>query len=304
MADGLVTALLSASDAATATDPAGNTAVSPTYSFTVDSEPGVTPVLSFTTNVIDAAADSAWPLTVSGLDDETGTVRFADAFGHSASVNVTGNGTYSTDLSSLKDGPATSTLSLSDPAGNQWSVPGGALTMVGAPVPGSTLVQLPSSSTGNLGTVGPNGPTVIDASQTHGVTFQSGNGPDTMISGPNDTVFAGNGPDTLVGATGAALHAGTGPQTLYGAPGDTLFSGRGPDTFAFEPGFGLDTIVNFKANEDVLQINPSLIANFAAAMLDGKQMGLDTVFTVDPNDKITLQGVNLSNLTSSNFHFS
>jgi hypothetical protein len=219
-------------------------------------------------------------------------------------VNVTGNGTYYANLSSLKDGPVTSTLSLSDPAGNQWSLPGSTLTMVGAPATGSTLVQLPSSSTGNLGTVGPNGPTIIDASQTHNVTLQSGNGPNIIIAGSNDTVYAGNGPDTLVGAAGATLHAGNGPQTLYGAPGGTLFGGKSPDTFAFEPGFGLDAIFNFQANKDVLQFNPSVIGSFFAAMHDAKQIGANTVFTIDSTDKVTLENVNMSSLTSGNFRFS
>jgi Ca2+-binding RTX toxin-like protein len=144
---------------------------------------------------------------------------------------------------------------------------------------------------------------VIDASQTQGVTFQSRSGPDTIVAGPNDTVFAGNGADTLVGANGATLHAGNGPQTLYGAPGETLVAGKGPDTFAFEPGFGNDAVVNFSVGKDVLQFNPSLLANFAAAMVDAKQVGSNTVLTVDSHDSVTLQNVNLTSLTSSNFHF-
>jgi hypothetical protein len=150
---------------------------------------------------------------------------------------------------------------------------------------------------------GKDGPTVIDATQTHRITFQSGNGPDTIAAGPNDNVFAGNGPDTLIGATGASLHAGSGPQILYGAPGESMIGGNGPDTFVFEAGFGQDTVANFHTSNDVLQFNPSLFANFAVAMADAKQVGANTVFTRDASDSVTLQNVSMSNLTASNFHF-
>jgi hypothetical protein len=299
LADGHITSSLAVN-----TDAAGNsfTAV-PGTAVTLDTDKGVSPVLAFVSSVVDAAADSAWPVTISGLDDETGTLSFTDTSGHKVSVNVTGNGTYSVNLSSLVAGPVASNLSLSDPVGNHWSLAGAALTLIGTHLSGSTSVRLPPTSTGNLGKVGSNGPTVIDASQTHGITFQSGNGVDTIIAGPNDTVLAGSGPDTLIGATGATLEAGTGPQTLYGAPGETMVGSSGPDTFAFEPGFGHDTVVNFHSGNDVLRFNPSLLANFAAAMADAKQIGVNTVLTIDPDDSVTLQNVNLTSLSSSNFHF-
>jgi hypothetical protein len=117
-------------------------------------------------------------------------------------------------------------------------------------------------------------------------------------------VYAGNGPDTLIGATGATLNAGNGSQTLFGAPGETMIGGNGRDTFVFEPGFGRDTVANFHTNNGVLQFNPALLTNYAAAMTDAKQVGVDTVITVDANDSVTLQNVTLAHLASSNFHFS
>jgi hypothetical protein len=81
--------------------------------------------------------------------------------------------------------------------------------------PNATTITLPSSSTGNLGEIGGNGPTVIDASMTNGVTFSVGNGPVTIVAGPGDVIQAGNGPETIYGAPGATLKAGTGPDTLY-----------------------------------------------------------------------------------------
>jgi hypothetical protein len=299
LADGTI-----ASSLAVSTDAAGNSfAPVAGPAIMLDQDQSVAPIVSFIGSVIDAAADNAWPVTISGLDDETGTLAFTDAAGHTVSVGVTGNGIYSVNLAPLSDGAITSALSISDPAGNHWNMAEDALTLVGTALTGSNSIKLPATSTGNLGTVGTSGPTVLDAAQTDGVTFRSGNGPDTIIAGPNDTLYAGNGPDTLMGASGATLHAGNGSQTLYGAPGETMIGGSGPDTFVFEPGFGHDTVANFHTGNDVLQFNPALLANFAAAMADTKQVGADAVITLDANDSITVQNVNVSRLTASNFHF-
>src|SRR5262249_15001864 len=57
--------------------------------------------------------------TISGLEgDETGTVTFTDTIGHSDVVNIAENGTYSANLSNLKDGTLTYLVSVTDPAGN------------------------------------------------------------------------------------------------------------------------------------------------------------------------------------------
>jgi hypothetical protein len=180
------------------------------------------PVLSFIGPVINAAADTAWPVTVAGTAGETGTLVFTDSFGHNVSVNVNGDGRYSVNLSMLTDGSINSTLTLTDGS----SVSGSPLTLVGAPLPSDKYVRLLASSTGNLGKVGTDAASVIDASQTSNITFKTGNGPDTIIAGPNDVVYAGTGHDTVIGANGATLYAGSGPETLYGAPGETIFGGE------------------------------------------------------------------------------
>jgi hypothetical protein len=43
--------------------------------------------------------------------------------------------------------------------------------------------------------------------------------------------------------------------------------------------------------------------NYAAAMADTKQVGANTVITVDATDTATLTGVTASHLTASNFKF-
>jgi serralysin len=144
---------------------------------------------------------------------------------------------------------------------------------------------------------------VIDAAQTTGITFQSGNGPDTIVAGTNDVVYAGNGPDTLVGANGSTLYAGNGPDLLYGAPGSTLFGGSGPDAFAFEPGFGKETINNFHTSNDVIAFNSALFSSYAAVKAAESFDGHNTTITYDKNDTITLANVAPSSLSQKNFVF-
>jgi hypothetical protein len=122
--------------------------------------------------------------------------------------------------------------------------------------------------------------------------------------GSNSTVTLGNGNDTVFGGTNDILTIGNGQNQLVAAPGDTWTVGHGQDTFAFNPGFGNNTITDFNTSRDVLQFNPALFANYAAAMPDIKQLGANTVITYDANDTVTLTGVTASHLTASNFKFS
>jgi hypothetical protein len=238
----------------------------------------VPPAVSFIGPVVDAAADTTWPVNVSGLGGQNGTLVFSDASGDKI----------------------TSTIS----TGGQ-SASGGPLTLVGAPLPNDAHVTLSPSSTGNLGKVGTDSPSVIDAAQTSNVTFTTGNGPDTVVAGVNDIVHAGTGHDTLVGANGATLYAGSGPETLYGAPGEMLVGGSGADTFAFEPGSGQNTISNFHTSNDVIQFNPALFMNYASMMSSGAvtQSGANTVINDHAGDTVTLFGVAASKLTANNFSF-
>ena len=51
----------------------------------------------------------------------------------------------------------------------------------------------------------------------------------------------------------------------------------------------------------MLEFNHALI--YGAAMSDSRQVGLDTVITVDVHNSVTLQGTSLSSLTASSFKF-
>jgi RTX calcium-binding nonapeptide repeat (4 copies) len=72
----------------------------------------------------------------------------------------------------------------------------------------------------------------------------------------NDTVDGGDGDDTVRGGQGDdALTGGDGVDTLYGDFGDDLLTGGfGADVFVLQTGKGLDTIADFRPNEDSLGI--------------------------------------------------
>jgi hypothetical protein len=104
------------------------------------------------------------------------------------------------------------------------------------------------------------------------------------------------------GATAAAPVTNNTADTLVGVADATLVGSPASDTFVIGAGAGHQTIQNFDSAHDTLQFSASLFANYAAAMTDAKQMGTDTVFTIDARDSVTVQNVNMSSLTASNVH--
>ena len=80
-------------------------------------------------HVINATEAKTVSFTVGGLDDSgTGTVTFSNGTHHVA-VAVTGNGSYSVDLSSLNDGNITSSLSFTDGVGNSAAASGNTVAL-------------------------------------------------------------------------------------------------------------------------------------------------------------------------------
>jgi hypothetical protein len=81
-------------------------------------------------HVVNATEATDVAYTVSGLaTGEIGTVTFTDADHHQVSANVTGNGIYNADLSSLTDGTITSSLSAANPAGNGHTASGNSVLL-------------------------------------------------------------------------------------------------------------------------------------------------------------------------------
>ena len=137
--------------------------------------------------------------------------------------------------------------------------------------------------------------------------IEGGNGDDTVNgSGGADNLFGGNGGDQLFGGAGIdQLFGENGSDTLEGGAGnDILTGGNGPDRFVFGTGFGNDTITDFKAQNDTIQIDHNLVGGFGALMSHASQVGSSVVIALDAAHSITLQGVNLSSLNSGDFVFS
>jgi len=67
--------------------------------------------------------------------------------------------------------------------------------------------------------------------------------------------------------------------------------------------FGANTIQHFNVQNDTIQFDHTLFANFAAVQSHAVQMGADTVITADAANTITLEGIALSHLHAHDFLF-
>ncbi len=208
-------------------------------------------------------------LIVSAVDDQTGNVGIpiTGAYG-TLTLNADGSFSYSETGALPASGVGLDVFNYSASTG-QGGTATSTLTVVDTAA-GYNYIALPSTSTGNLGMIGGNGPTVVDASQTQGVTFSVGNGPKAILAGTGDVIQAGNGPTTIYGAAGAALKAGNGPDTLYGAANEDLFGGSGPDTFVFTNQFGVNDVASFNPFIDNIQLAASVFHSFGAMETSGE----------------------------------
>lgn len=114
------------------------------------------------------------------------------------------------------------------------------------------------------------------------------------VAGTNDN-------DTLIGDSKNNVLTGNGGH-------DTLTGNLGADTFVFASNngtvnFGHDTITDFKAGEDHLQIDHGIFKDFGAVQQHMQQVGNDVIITYDGNDTITLHDVTMANLHASDFIF-
>jgi len=127
-----------------------------------------------------------------------------------------------------------------------------------------------------------------------------GNGQNNSLMGTlfNDTIYGLGGNDSISGRAGDDKITG-------GAGDDTMYGGSGKDTFRFFAGFGHDTIGDFRANgdDDVIEIDHNLFADFNAVQSHVAQNGNDVVITLDADNSITLNNVNAGQLTDLQFHF-
>jgi Ca2+-binding RTX toxin-like protein len=114
--------------------------------------------------------------------------------------------------------------------------------------------------------------------------------------------------ENLLGSAFAdTLRGDANANTIEGGAGnDTLTGNAGNDVFVFHAGYGQDAISDFAAGAsvgDVIQIDASLFANFAAIQSHAAQVGSNTVITFDAGNTITLNAVTLATLNANDFLF-
>ena len=137
---------------------------------------------------------------------------------------------------------------------------------------------------GNDSLYGGDGSDTLDESMSKGDDFlDGGDGNDLMnAGGGNDSLLGGSGSDTLLG--------GGGDDTLGGGAGDdTMYGGGGGDTFMFGSEDGHDTIMDFDAQNDRLQLQ-------GADSPDDIEVGQlnGSTFIMFGDTRIELRGVELT----------
>ncbi|MEM9063808.1 MAG: spondin domain-containing protein [Pseudomonadota bacterium] len=114
---------------------------------------------------------------------------------------------------------------------------------------------------------------------------------------------------TANGGTGQLLEividlVGGSDDTLNGGAGDdTLEGGGGNDTFALDDGTGSDTVLDFEAGGDVLDVSAFALADLAAVQAAASEDAGNTTIALDSDDSVTLEGVALADLVADNFVF-
>jgi Ca2+-binding RTX toxin-like protein len=277
-------------------DRTGNPAPEATCSLKVDTDQAVMAAASLSVNdttdhVINAVEAKAVSFTVSGLDDETGTVTFGDGT-KSVSVPIGGNGTFVADLSRLNDGPITSILSVSDPEGNAFTKSGNTVELDAGPsITAVTPAVVEKGQTTQIGTVTPGLPgDTLTLKQTGGngtLALQLVNGTEEVIytapaavaAGTQDTVsYTVADQNNDVAASGSvAVQLDAGPSITAVTPSvvekgqttviGTVTPGLAGDTPTLKQTGGNGTLALQLVNgvEEVIYTAPSAIG---AGMLD------------------------------------
>jgi hypothetical protein len=142
--------------------------------------------------------------------------------------------------------------------------------------------------------------TVLESMET---SFQQDLNGDGHIGVATASIGLSVKPTVLDGHLGGqTLFAGGTPTILIGGANDVLNAGPNIDTFVFNPSFGSNTISGFAPGADTIQFDHSTFATFADVQSHMLQAGSDVVIAHDPQNQITLLGVSLANLHSSDFH--
>jgi trimeric autotransporter adhesin len=142
------------------------------------------------------------------------------------------------------------------------------------------------------------GPTTGTGNELANTIFASTGDVTLFGLGGNDTLSSFNGSDILNGGDGADRLTG-------GGGNDNLTGGTGSDRFVFTGVFGNDVITDFgdvTGNQDIVQVQLSAFANFAAVQLNLAQVGADVVLTSGTNS-ITFSNTTVSIFDAADFAF-
>ena len=152
-------------------------------------------------------------------------------------------------------------------------------------------------------------------------TLEGGSGADTLNGGNNhDSLTGDSGNDLLVGGNGNdvldgggqndTLDAGNGHDTLTGGRGnDALTGGGGNDTFVYNQGDGADTITDFGAGNDLIDLSGTSVVDFnslnisSVANDDGTEDAFIRFGPQSNGNNLTLDGVVASSLDEDDFLF-
>lgn len=139
----------------------------------------------------------------------------------------------------------------------------------------------------------------------------------TLVSGHgrggNDTLIGGDGADTLWGDAGEmqdqsiggsdVLAGGKGDDLLYGDAETTTSTGAtGADRFVFAADSGMDTIGDFEASKDVIDVSALGITS-TAGFLSYSDSGGDTSILFSAGNQLTVLGVTTAQLGAGDFIF-
>ena len=120
-----------------------------------------------------------------------------------------------------------------------------------------------------------------------------------------DRIFGGKGNDVMDGGEGNdQLNGNQGDDRLIGGAGnDTLIGGSGNDAFVFGNNFGSDTVRDFSAGNDKIDLSTNASLNSYADVLSSSfEFGGNTVIA-DGSSSIQLVGVELTDLSAGDFLF-
>jgi len=125
-------------------------------------------------------------------------------------------------------------------------------------------------------------------------------GGDLLVGNSEGQTLSGSGGDDEIFGMGGAdvISGGSGNDVLVGGSGDdALTGGTGADTFVFVSGFGNDTITDFDVAVDTLDLSGT---GLTFQELSIAQSGADTVVSDGVGNSVTLTGVSVGSLNSSN----